>query len=145
MKKLENGNFAIAPKAKLSLDHAFSDHQSDRMPSSKLLKKKRKSDETIKSRKAKKAKIDKSNPNWKLQVRPHIQVLEKDPLFEGNEALPFISSSANSHLITRAVLNYDNAQLKKMLDDRKIICDVNKPRSLATTTTPLGKKNLWPA
>ena len=133
MKKLKNGNFAIAPKTKLFLDQTISTTYS------KPSKQKRKNDESITSRRVKKAKIDKSNPNWKLKIRPDVQVLEKDPLFEGNEEMPFISTSANSHLVSRAVLNHDHAYLKKTLGDRKSICDVNKQRSVAIKTTPLGK------
>ena len=133
MKRLKNGNFAIAPKTKLYLDQAVTTTYS------KPSQQKRKNDESISSRRAKKAKIDKSNPNWKLKIRPDVQVLEKDPLFEGNEEMPFISTLANSHLISRAVLNHDHAYLEKMLGDRKSICDVNKQRSVAIKTTPLGK------
>ncbi len=48
---------------------------------------------------AKKKKVDKSNPNWKLKERLDIAVLEKDPLFETKEEVPEISTTANSHLI----------------------------------------------
>ena len=53
----------------------------------------------VKEPKAKKTKIDKSNPNWKLKKRLDIEVLEKDPLFETKDAVPEISTAANSHLI----------------------------------------------
>ncbi len=85
----------------------------------------------------KKAKVDKSNPNWKLSPRPEIKVLKQDPLFETKTEFPFVSTSANSHLVTRAVLLGDNKLLKKCLNDRKTICNVVPCRSLAQRTTPV--------
>ena len=77
-----------------------------------------------------------TNPNWRLTPRPEVKVSSKDPLFESTEELPYISSSVNSHLVSRAVNLNDLTMLKKWLADSKI-CDVNPRRSLATSETPM--------
>ena len=84
-----------------------------------------------------KPKVDKTNPNWRLKPRPSVVVMDKDPLFEDYEEMPFISTSVQSQLITRAIHLNDLKLLEKSLNDRKTICEVNPRRSLALSETPL--------
>ena len=67
-----------------------------------------------------------------LNSRPNIKIWYKDPLFETKESMPYISSSVQSHLISRAVLTKDMNLLKKSINDRKQISNVNPRRSLAS-------------
>jgi len=46
----------------------------------------------------------KRHPNWRLKPNETIKVLDKDPLFETNEKVPFVSSVAQSKLAIRAIL-----------------------------------------
>ncbi|GAB1609603.1 poly [ADP-ribose] polymerase tankyrase-like isoform X2 [Argonauta hians] len=50
----------------------------------------------------------------KMTPNTDIEVLEKDPFFETNETVPFISSHANGKLAIRAVLLNDMALLKSL-------------------------------
>ena len=68
-----------------------------------------------KSKKIKKM-IDLTNPNRMLRYNPDIEVLDEDPLFEGDEEVPFVSSLAHSKLAIRAVLT----------DDMKLLTDCKK-------------------
>ena len=63
------------------------------------------------SKKVKKM-IDLSNPNRMLRYNPDVEVLNEEPLFEGDEEVPFVSSLAHSKLAVRAVLT-DNMKLLK--------------------------------
>ena len=63
------------------------------------------------SKKVKKM-IDLSNPNRMLRYNPDVEVLNEEPLFEGDEEVPFVSSLAHSKLAIRAVLT-DNMKLLK--------------------------------
>ena len=75
--------------------------------------------------------------NWKLVPNPEVKVLEKDPLFDGAEAMPFISSTANSKLVIRAVLTGNDALLKECIANRKDIHTLNIKRSVDQDVTAL--------
>ena len=68
--------------------------------------------------------------------KPWLKVWEKDPLFESNtETMPFISTTIQGHLATRAVLTNDMKLLKDCLEDVKNISCLEIERSLVNTTT----------
>lgn len=54
------------------------------------------------------------NPDKKLKPNPNIVVLDKEPFFETNEAVPFISAQVNGKLAIRAVLLNDMTLLKSL-------------------------------
>ena len=85
--------------------------------------------------KAKKPKIDKTDPNWRLKPNLKITVLEKDPLFESDDEVPFVSSIAHSKLAIRAVLLKDMKMLKTVVDDVKQVHNPNVVRSLGNSMT----------
>ena len=85
--------------------------------------------------KAKKFKIDKSDPNWRLKPNHNVTVLEKDPLFESDENVPFVSSIAHSKLAIRAVLLKDMNMLKTVVNDVKQVHNPNVVRSLGNPMT----------
>ena len=88
--------------------------------------------------KVEKAYVDKSNPNWRLEPRPEVKVWTKDPLFESKEEeVIFVSPSAHSHLITRAVLMNDMASLKKYIKDKKNVSSISQRRSIKTALSPM--------
>ncbi|XP_013405042.1 tankyrase-like protein, partial [Lingula anatina] len=80
--------------------------------------------------KAVKVKVDLTDPNRRLKPNPAIKVWEKDPLFETKENVPFVSSTAHSKLVIRAVLMNDMKLLQQLVDDRKQVHSVSCPRSL---------------
>ena len=63
--------------------------------------------------------IDKSNPNRKLKPNHDIQVWTKDPLFEMNEDVPFVSSLGHSKLAIRAVLTNNTKLLEECRKNTK--------------------------
>ncbi|KAL5008431.1 hypothetical protein ScPMuIL_014012 [Solemya velum] len=71
----------------------------------------------------------KKGPDKKLKPNLKIKVLEKEPLFETKEAVPFISKSAHAKLVIRAVLLNDMASLKSLLADKDHIYEINHRRS----------------
>ncbi|XP_013405621.1 tankyrase-like protein isoform X2 [Lingula anatina] len=77
-----------------------------------------------------KVKVDLTDPNRRLKPNPAIKVWEKDPLFETKENVPFVSSTAHSKLVIRAVLMNDMKLLQQLVDDRKQVHSVSCPRSL---------------
>ena len=85
--------------------------------------------------KAKKFKIDKSDPNWRLKPNHNVTVLEKDPLFESDEDVQFVSSIAHSKLAIRAVLLKDMNMLKTVVNDVKQVHNPNVVRSLGNPMT----------
>ena len=101
----------------------------------KAMKKSKKVKDQKKSTKAKKPKIDKSDPNWRLKPNLKITVLEKDPLFESDDEVPFVSSIAHSKLAIRAVLLKDMKMLKTVVDDVKQVYNPNVVRSLGNSMT----------
>lgn len=146
LKKLSGGLFELPPKVKLSLDQMFNHDDEDFVKTGDLDHQAKKRKKKVNPRNpssiaAKKLKVvdHKNDPNWRLKIRSDISVWDKDPLFEElDQEVPFVSTSANSHLVTRAVLNNDLGLLKKSLEDRKTICSISKPRSIAVNTTPIG-------
>ncbi|XP_012940910.1 poly [ADP-ribose] polymerase tankyrase [Aplysia californica] len=52
-----------------------------------------------------------------LHPRPDIKVLDKDPLFETDANMPYVSKRANSRLVFRAIYLKDNKMLGKLLKD----------------------------
>ena len=80
-------------------------------------------------------KIDKSDPNWRLKPNHNVTVLEKDPLFESDEDVPFVSSIAHSKLAIRAVLLKDMNMLKTVVNDVKQVHNPNVVRSLGNPMT----------
>lgn len=100
------------------------------------------------SRKAKKAKKEPAKkkqpgvkvprpPNWKLKPNPNVKVWDKDPLFESREDVPFVSTSAHSKLVIRAILLRDHALLKACVEDTEQIHSLNMKRSLQNDATAL--------
>ena len=85
--------------------------------------------------KLKKPKIDKSDPNWRLKPNIKVCVLEKDPLFESDDEVPFVSSIAHSKLAIRAVLLNDMKMLKKVVNDVRQVHNPNVVRSLGNSMT----------
>ena len=80
-----------------------------------------------KSKKIKKA-IDVSNPNRMLRYNPDIEVLNEDPLFEGDEEVPFVSSLAHSKLAIRAVLTDDMKLLADCKNNNKQVHSIHIKR-----------------
>ena len=87
------------------------------------------------SAKAKKPKVDKSDPNWRLKPNLNINVSVKDPLFESDDEVPFVSSIAHSKLAIRAVLLNDMKMLKTVVNDVKQVHNPNVARSLGNPMT----------
>lgn len=150
------GSYKLVPKTKLDLEKALNfeneEHQDedDSQSKPKTSSGKREATSTKKSepkaKRSKKApttkkcepkakrptpKVDKTNPNWKLKPRENIKVWNKDPLFESPVEVPFVSTSAHSHLVTRAVLLNDMALLKKCISDHKNVHSLTQRRSMA--------------
>ena len=71
---------------------------------------------------------DKSNPNRKLKPNPDVLVWSKDPLFELNEEVPFVSSIAQSRLAIRAVLINNLKLLEKCRKDTKKVHSIHAIR-----------------
>ena len=61
----------------------------------------------------------------------------KDPLFDTNDDVPFVSSTAHSRLLIRAVLRKDKNLLKKLIDDRTQVHSLEIQRSMQQDRTPL--------
>ena len=113
----------------------INEKESKKCLKNKAMKKSKKVKDQKKSRKAKKPKIDKSDPNWRLKPNLKITVLEKDPLFESDDEVPFVSSIAHSKLAIRAVLLKDMKMLKTVVDDVKQVYNPNVVRSLGNNMT----------
>ena len=101
----------------------------------KSMKETKKVKDQKKSSKAKKPKIDKTDPNWRLKPNLKITVWEKDPLFESDDEVPFVSSIAHSKLAIRAVLLKDMKMLKTVVNDVKQVHNPNVVRSLGNSMT----------
>ncbi|RUS75226.1 hypothetical protein EGW08_017016, partial [Elysia chlorotica] len=66
-------------------------------------------------------KLNKKEAALELHPRADIIVLEKDPLFETECKLPYVSKVANSRLIFRAIHMENNKKLTKLLKDGSFI------------------------
>ncbi|XP_054722688.1 LOW QUALITY PROTEIN: uncharacterized protein LOC129232581 [Uloborus diversus] len=73
----------------------------------------------------------------RLHPNPKVTVFEKDPTFEMNIPIPYVSSSAHSKLIIRAILLKDIKMLDSLLKDTQKICSLNTCRSVDVQLTPL--------
>uniref|UniRef100_K1QFP1 Uncharacterized protein n=1 Tax=Magallana gigas TaxID=29159 RepID=K1QFP1_MAGGI len=67
----------------------------------------------------------KRGPDKNLLPNPKIKILEKDPLFETKDHVPFISKRAHQRLVFRAVFQNDIDLLKQLLEDDQHIHDVS--------------------
>ena len=72
--------------------------------------------------------IDKSNPNRTLKPNHDIKVWTKDPLFETNEDIPFVSSLGHSKLAIRAVLTNDMKLLEECKKNTKQVHSIHVER-----------------
>ena len=84
-----------------------------------------------------KEKVDKSNPNWRLKPNPNAPDWTSDPLFEGKELLPFVSSLSHSKLLHRAVLTKDLKLLQSCIKNTEEIHSLHCTRSLGNSMTAL--------
>ena len=108
-------------------------------PKSKSEKKEKKETKKTSKKEAKKdGKADKKRgPDKKLKPNLKIKVIEKDPLFETKDHVPFISKMSHTKLIFRAVMQNDLDMLKKLLEDEQHIHDVQIPKSISDERSPL--------
>ena len=120
----------IGRKRKIDQEESKRCFKNKALTKSKEMKKPKK-----KKEKVKKPKIDKSDPNWRLKPNINVCVLEKDPLFESDDEVPFVSSIAHSKLAIRAVLLNDMKMLKTVVNDVKQVHNPNVVRSLGNSMT----------
>ncbi|CAL1296048.1 unnamed protein product [Larinioides sclopetarius] len=73
----------------------------------------------------------------RLHPNPKVTVFEKDPTFETNIQIPYVSSSAHSKLLIRAILLKDINMLQNLIKDTTQICSLNTYRSVDVQLTPL--------
>ncbi|GFT42008.1 poly polymerase tankyrase [Nephila pilipes] len=73
----------------------------------------------------------------RLHPNPKVTLFEKDPTFETNIQIPYVSSSAHSKLLIRAILLKDIALLQSLMKDTQKICSLNTYRSVDVQLTPL--------
>ncbi|KAF8788729.1 Poly [ADP-ribose] polymerase tankyrase like protein [Argiope bruennichi] len=73
----------------------------------------------------------------RLHPNPKVTVFEKDPTFETNIQIPYVSSSAHSKLLIRAILLKDINMLQSLIKDTTQICSLNTYRSVDVQLTPL--------
>lgn len=79
----------------------------------------------------------KRGPDKNLLPNPKIKILEKDPLFETKDHVPFISKRAHQRLVFRAVYQNDIDLLKQLLEDDQHIHDIDEHRSVVDSRSPL--------
>lgn len=109
-------------------------------PKSKSAEKKEKKDskKTPKKEVKKEGKGEKKKgPDKNLKPNLKIKVIEKDPLFETKDHVPFISKMAHTKLVFRAVLQNDVELLKQLLEDDQHVHDVKIPKSVSDERSPL--------
>ena len=90
-----------------------------------------------KAKKPVKPKVDKTNPNWRLKPNTTAPDWSEDPLFEGRQKLPFVSSLSHSKLAIRAVLTGDMKLLQQCVKNTEQIFSLHADRSLASSMTAL--------
>ncbi|KAG8179654.1 hypothetical protein JTE90_017793 [Oedothorax gibbosus] len=73
----------------------------------------------------------------RLHPNPKVTLYEKDPTFETSEDIRFVSSSAHSKLLIRAILLKDINMLESLMKDTQKICSLNTYRSVDIQLTPL--------
>ncbi|GIY18397.1 poly polymerase tankyrase [Caerostris darwini] len=73
----------------------------------------------------------------RLHPNPKVTLFEKDPTFETNIQIPYVSSSAHSKLLIRAVLLKDINMLQSLMKDTQKICSLSTYRSVDVQLTPL--------
>ena len=121
------GSKRKAPKCKAPTKRARKDDSDKRKEKPK----------PTKAKKPPKAKVDKSNPNWRLKANPRAPNWEVDPLFESDQPLPFVSSLSHSRLVIRAVLTGDQKLLQKCIDNKAEVFSRHAKRSLSNNMTAL--------
>ncbi|CAF1146314.1 unnamed protein product [Adineta steineri] len=100
-------------------------------------------DDTPKKKKTKKpvrvrkTQLFKVHSNSTLEENSAVKVYDKEPFFEDNLSVPFISSFVQSKLAIRAVLLNDTKLLKSLIDDVDHVCSVHVNRGLYNDLTPL--------
>ncbi|CAF3795485.1 unnamed protein product [Adineta steineri] len=100
-------------------------------------------DDTPKKKKTKKpvrvrkTQLFKVHSNSTLEENSAVKVYDKEPFFEDNLSVPFISSFVQSKLAIRAVLLDDTKLLKSLIDDVDHVCSVHVNRGLYNDLTPL--------
>ncbi len=112
-------------------------------PAAKVKKdaKGKKSPAVDKKKKEKKKKEEKpKGPKLKgklKKIKPDLEEWVKDPFFEGNDEVPFVSSWAHSKLLFRAINNRSAALLKKLIADKKQVYSLEAMKSLQEDLTPM--------
>ena len=83
----------------------------------------------------KKRRLDKAISNRHLQENTRVEVFAKDPFFEQDVEVPFVSPSAHSKLVFRAVYLNDMKLLKSLIDDVDRVLSVQIGRSVSANET----------
>lgn len=84
----------------------------------------------------KKRRLDKALSNRFLQENTRVEVFIKDPFFEQDVDVPFVSPLAHSKLAFRAVYLNDMRALKALIDDVDRVLSVHIGRSVSVNETP---------
>lgn len=79
----------------------------------------------------------KKGPDRNLKPNPKVRIVEKDPLFQTKDHVPFISKMAHGKLVFRAIFQNDTALLKQLLEDDQHVYSVGASKSLADSWTAL--------
>ncbi|XP_071119721.1 poly [ADP-ribose] polymerase tankyrase-like isoform X1 [Haliotis cracherodii] len=90
-----------------------------------------------KEKKERKRKVPKKPDELTLHPNPAVHVYRKDPFFETNQSVSFVSKYAHSKLVFRAVQMKDYKLLKKLIKDTEKIRYLSHYRSTADETTAL--------
>ncbi|XP_067678954.1 poly [ADP-ribose] polymerase tankyrase-like isoform X2 [Haliotis asinina] len=90
-----------------------------------------------KENKEPKKKVAKKSDHLTLHPNPSVPVFRKDPFFETNKSVPFVSKYAHSRLAFRAVYMKDYKLLEKLIKDTEKIRYLSHYRSTADETTAL--------
>ncbi|XP_067142710.1 poly [ADP-ribose] polymerase tankyrase-like isoform X2 [Centruroides vittatus] len=73
----------------------------------------------------------------KLTPNPKVKIFEKDPTFQSNLPIPFISTLAHSKLLIRAIIMKDFNLFKSLLENTEEVCSLSVPRSVDVPYTAL--------
>ncbi|XP_046544640.1 poly [ADP-ribose] polymerase tankyrase-like [Haliotis rubra] len=90
-----------------------------------------------KEKKEPKRKVAKKSDQLTLHPNQSVPVFKKDPFFETNKSVPFVSKYAHSRLVFRAVYMKDYKLLEKLIKDTEKIRYLSHYRSTADETTAL--------
>ncbi|OWF45703.1 Poly(ADP-ribose) polymerase pme-5 [Mizuhopecten yessoensis] len=125
------------PKSRKSITVALKDSGSKKS-NTKSKGKKTEKEKVKKQKKEKKPEKEKKRgPDRKLKPNPKVRIVEKDPLFQTKDHVPFISKNAHAKLVFRAIFQNDIALLKQLLEDGQHINSVGAAKSLADSWTSL--------